>query len=539
MSRPVRWLLVAVAIVALLVVALLAAVPFLVDTPRVQALVASQATQALGRPVKFSSVSVSALPLPAVVLRDLEIAEDPAFGKGPFVKLEEARVRLRLWPLLLLRVELGDFVLREPVISLVQLADGRWNFSTLGGQAPEPRAPGRSRAPAGGAGAAAVLASRVKIDDGVLTYETRGGRAAARYRVEDLDVTLTPSPGFLGFEGDARVVPGELDVKIADGSLAVNGARALTDAPVRARVTVSGKKLGELAAAAMGPEPALSGGVKAALTVGGTVGKPRLTGDVDLTDLTVSQTQPACPEPKRRTLALGTVKLNVAWEDSRLAARPVTTSVAGGTLSTNLVATVSPGMPVDLSDLAIKGVAVEKVAVDYLCQGYAVTGPLDLTGSAAASATSPWTTLDGKGQVRLGPGKVVGSQALALIGNVVRVGGAVSSLLGGELPASFAGSPLDYESITATYTIADGVVTTRDLQFTSRVLRVSAAGTYALASGAMNLDVVVTHGRGELRGKVTGTAASPSIRVNPSTILRDVDPGKVERGLQDLLKRFR
>jgi hypothetical protein len=36
-----------------------------------------------------------------------------------------------------------------------------------------------------------------------------------------------------------------------------------------------------------------------------------------------------------------------------------------------------------------------------------------------------------------------------------------------------------------------------------------------------------------------GTAASPSIRVVTSTVLRQVEPEKVERGLKELLKKFR
>src|SRR5512145_627688 len=132
MKRVGMWIAVAVAAILVLVLVALVAVPFFVDTPRIQALIANTATQALGRPVKFAGVSVSVLPRPAVVLRDLEVAEDPAFGQTPFLKLERAEVRLRFWPLLLLRVELGDFILKEPVISLVQSPDGRWNVASLG-----------------------------------------------------------------------------------------------------------------------------------------------------------------------------------------------------------------------------------------------------------------------------------------------------------------------------------------------------------------------------------------------------------------------
>ena len=65
---------------------------------------------------------------------------------------------------------------------------------------------------------------------------------------------------------------------------------------------------------------------------------------------------------------------------------------------------------------------IEKLLVDFLCQGYAVTGPLDLIGQTSARLSEMWTTLNGVGQLRLGPGKVVGPQALALLNNVVRRG---------------------------------------------------------------------------------------------------------------------
>jgi hypothetical protein len=114
----------------------------------------------------------------------------------------------------------------------------------------------------------------------------------------------------------------------------------------------------------------------------------------------------------------------------------------------------------------------------------------------------------------------------------------VSSVLSREGAATFA-SPLEFDAITATYQIRDGVVTTRDFFYTSRPLKARAVGDYALPTGQVSFDVVVDHGAGQLRAKVTGSAASPSIRVAPATILRQVDSARVERGLQDLLKKFR
>src|SRR5206468_4142617 len=279
--------------------------------------------------------------------------------------------------------------------------------------------------------------------------------AAAHYRVEGLDLAVTGWPqGALTLKGDAKVKSGDVAVKISDGSLAMNGARTLADASVRAKITVEGKEIRELIALALGPEPAIDGGVKGTLTLGGTVGHAKANGEIELMNLVVTQTRPACPEPKKRSLALGNVKINAAWEAPRFTGRPVTGSVAGGSLTTNATVTLEQAIHVDLTELALKGAAIEKVLVDFLCQGYAIT---------------------------------------------------------------------------------NGVVTTRAFALSGRTIKITAAGSYALASGALNLDVGVATGRAELRGKVTGTASAPSVRVAPPTALRDVDPAKVEKGLEDLI----
>jgi hypothetical protein len=536
-SRIAKWLLIGLGAVVVVAIAGLVAVPWLVDTPRVQALIGQTITQSLGRPAKFSSVAVRVLPRPAVVVKDLEVADDPAFGPAPFLKLGEAEVRLRVLPLLTLHVQFGDFVLAKPTISLVQAKDGRWNYATLGGG--EPRGGGRGRGGGGTpGGVGAALASRVKISDGVVTYESRAGGAPARYRIEGLDLTLTSTGGPVGVDGRFVVKPGDVKVSIADGAVTLGG-RTIGEAPVRARVTVDGKNVRDVVAFALGPEPAIGGGIKGTLAVTGTVADPRAAGDIKLTDVAVTETNPQCPEPKRRTLTLGAVDASTVWEHGQFASRPLKSGLAGGTIVTNLVATFDRGLRVQLDDLTIRGLPLDKVLVDFLCQGYAVTGPLDLTGQAAARLGDLWHTLDGRGQVKIGAGKVVGAQALALLGGVVRLGGAMSSLLSADVPSSLFSSPLEYESITATYRIKAGVVSTNDLLYTSKVMKIAGAGTYGLASGAIDMDLVVSHGRGEVKAKVTGSAASPSIRVSPSTLLRDVDAGKVEKGLKDLLKQFR
>ena len=541
MKRALKWLVGIGAVVVLLLGVAAIALPRLVDTPRVQAMIASSAAQAIGRPVKFESLSVGLFPLPSIELHKLEVAEDPQFGTAPFLALETGRIYLKLRPLLSGRVEFGDITLERPRIALIRSADGRLNVASLAPPSESRNAsrPGRSSGGSTG-GVAAAVVSRVKIDRGVITYVVRGkGEAPTPYRVEDLDLTLTGQGTQLNFTGALRVKPGDLAVKLVDGMVALNGAKAVLDAPVRARVSIEGKDIEQLVAAAAGPTPAIAGPIKGDFTLGGTLGTPRVSGNVELASPRVTQTNAACPEPKRRTLSLGPLKLAGASWDGRFQSRPTTTSIGSGTISTNVTATLDRGVHVQLGDLAIKALPVEKILVDFICQGYAVAGPLDLTGALSASATDLLNTLGGSGHLRLGPGKVVGPQALALIGTLTQIAGAVSSALAADVPTALTSSPTDFDSITGTYQITNGVVTTRDLLYSSRAMKVGVAGDYGLATGRTNLDLRVNYGRGELRARVSGNAASPSIRVDPTSVSGDVSREKIEGGIQDLLKRFR
>ena len=386
-----------------------------------------------------------------------------------------------------------------------------------------------------------MVLSQVKIASGTVTYLTLGkGTSPTPYRVENLDLTLTSQASQINAKGTLRVNPGDLLVKLTDGVIALNGARPPLESPLRGRVGIEGKDVEPLVAASAGPSPAIAGPIKGDFTLSGTLGAPRASGTVELASLRVTQTSAACPEPKRRTLSLGALKLAaVSWDGARLQSRPATTSLAGGAISTNLAATVDRGVHVQLGDLSIKGLPAEKVLVDFLCEGYAVTGPLDLTGGLKANAGDLWNTLDGSGRLKLGPGKVVGPQALALIESLTRIAGVVSSVLSADVPRSVTASPTDFESITGTYQIVAGVLTTRDLLYTSREIKVGVVGDYGLGSGRMNMDLRVQHARGGLRVHLGGTAAAPTIRVDPASVSTNVTREELETGIQDLLNRFR
>src|SRR2546427_6056268 len=124
--------------------------------------------------------------------------------------------------------------------------------------------------------------------------------------------------------------------------------------PLSALVTVEGRDVAALVALGAGAGTSVSGAVSATLTVGGTLGAPTAAGTLELASPRITETVRACPEPKGRTLALGTLRLaDASLQDRRLRSRALTTSVGTGTISTGLTVTLDHGARVALDDLAL------------------------------------------------------------------------------------------------------------------------------------------------------------------------------------------
>jgi len=533
-----KWLLIGLAVLVVVIVGMLLAVPLLVDTPAIQAYVSQAAGHALGRPVKFSALSISALPLPTVRLRGLQVADDPAFGPRPFMTVGEGRLRIRLRPLLQGRVELADLTLEAPRIHVVEDAAGQLNVATLGGAAPSAPAPprvggGRSGAPAAGA----VLLSRVHIRNGAVDYERAsggpGGRPAA-LTLDHINLTVTQAGAgeALRMTGDAEG-PGGLKLTIPEATVTLGSGRSAGEARVKATVDVEGKDIAA-AAATLIPSPTVSGPVKGRLQVSGTTARLTATGAVAFTRLTVSQERPHCPAPRRRSLALEDVRVPLVYAPPQLESPQVQSKMAKGTVTFRLVAALGAPRTVTLHDIAVKGVQLEPVLVDYLCQRNAVTGPLELTGEASLRPPETLPTLNGSGRLHIGAGRVVGPDLLDAVNKALALTDLVSATLDPRARSRpSADSPLNFDSITATYTITNGVVRTDDLVYQARDLHVTGAGTYGLGDGRIAMDVTVTQGANRVKAHLAG---APGALTLVPTDVRLKEPKDLRKALDRLLR---
>ena len=510
-----KWILIAAGALVLLLAGALVGLPWLVDVPRVQAYIAQAASQALGRPVRFASVSVSALPRPSVRLKGLQVAEDPRFGNQPFLQVEEGTFRLRLRPLLSGRVELTDLTLEKMRVEIID-DGGRLNVASLGPTAPPGRPAPRPPAGAAPAGAAAATVSQIRIKDGSVHFVRRGKRPLD-LQMDDMDFVVRPGGETYTVEGGARLAPGALRLKVTQTSVSLPPGRALGDAPLRATVELSGSDVGPLARGFVA-SPALRGPLQGRLRVTGTVSQPVAQGELTLSTLTLSDRSPQCPPPPERQLQVAEVRAPIGFTLPRLDVAPLTARVGGGAASARVaMALTTAARTVTFKEMTVKGMELGPLLVDYLCQGYAVTGPLDLTGDAALDAGDPLRTLGGAGRLRIGRGRVVGPAALALVRDVVTVAGLVAPLAEGR-PAAVgqASRPLDFSSITATYRISNGVVATDDLVYQGDGLTGNVAGTYALADGRVDAAVTLTQGRTQVKARITG--AGQAVRVIPTGV---------------------
>ncbi len=182
----------------------------------------------------------------------------------------------------------------------------------------------------------------------------------------------------------------------------------------------------------------------------------------------------------------------------------------------------------------MKGVQLEPVLVDYLCQHNAVTGPLDLTGEMSLRLPEALPTLAGSGRLSIGAGRVVGPDLLKAVGQALALTDLVgSTLTPGGRGGSGAKSPLSFDSITATYTISNGVVRTDDLVYVARDVRVTGAGTYGLVDGRTAMDVTVNQGTNRVKARVAGGPGALSI---VPTDVRLKEPKDLRKAIDRLLR---
>ena len=127
------WLKI-VGIILVLLVAIVVAIPFLVDANQFKPRIEAEMAGALGRQVTVGNLKLSLLS-GSVAADDIVIKDDPAFSQSPFVSAKSLQVGVELKPLIFERaVRITGITLVQPEVTLIRSASGDWNFSSIGGK---------------------------------------------------------------------------------------------------------------------------------------------------------------------------------------------------------------------------------------------------------------------------------------------------------------------------------------------------------------------------------------------------------------------
>lgn len=136
------WVKIALAVVGVLLLIMIL-VPFFVNAESFRPILESQLSSALGRPVSMGHLGFSLLG-GSLQADNIAVADDPAFGKAPFLTAKELSIGVETMALIFKKqLRITRFILDSPSIQLIQAADGSWNFSSIG----KPSGAQTSRAP--------------------------------------------------------------------------------------------------------------------------------------------------------------------------------------------------------------------------------------------------------------------------------------------------------------------------------------------------------------------------------------------------------
>ena len=167
------------------------------DLVALEAELALAVRERTGHDLRLEGLELRPLPLPAIVLRGVELSAAPGFGPEPMVRVERAGARLRLLPLLRGELELGALRLEGLELRLLRSEAGRGSWQTLADHL---------QAQQGVAGSAELPPiQRLVLRDAQVSFED-----AAAGRSLGLDLTLLELAPVTGLEPSRLRVLGEL-----------------------------------------------------------------------------------------------------------------------------------------------------------------------------------------------------------------------------------------------------------------------------------------------------------------------------------------
>ncbi len=497
MKRKLRYVLIGLGVVLLVLIA----IPFFVNANAFRPAVEEKLSAVLDRQVHVGNLDFSLLS-GSLSADDLSIADDPAFGKSPFLTAKSVKIGIEVLTLIFSRaVRITGLTIEKPEVILLRDAAGRWNLSSLAAGST-----GSSNGGSTGPGPDLVI-KKLRLKNGRLTVGRTASSKRSVYDNVDLEAsdvsTTSQFPMTL-----AATLPGGGSLKL-DGKVGPikGGGSALP--PLDTRLTIHGLDLGSTGF--VDPGSGLGGLMDLDSTLASGGSEARAQGNIKLTRLQlVTGGAPAeqpvqvsfgsAYNPRRSAGVLNQGKVAIGRAVARLSG---TYDLKGDTPVVNLKI-VGQDMPVQDLQAVLPALAIVLPKGASLLAG---------TLNAALSAVGPTNKLVTTGTVGLFNAKLAGFD----------MGSKMSAL------AAFAGirkgPDTTIEKLTSNLRVTpEGIRADRLDLLVPSIGQLTGDGTIGANSaidfkmlGLLNSSGVVGSALGRLTGAAPGSGASLPFRIAGTT----------------------
>ena len=510
MTRRKKFLVFAGAAFLLLLIALIVAIPFLIDVDRHRPRIAAYIEEQTGKPTQIGRLTLTIFPRLSIRVDDIVLGNPQDFPEGEFFRAHRIFAELDREALWDRRVIVRSLEIDDPVISLLSTTRGKWNFENPESPAPPPQ-------PAAAAEESSEPAFTLGIIDRVTL--TGGKVSAARvvfaaeaepsyFEADNLSTELTHVDlNAFTTSQTARVIPPVPSP--AEGSEARDPHSASLLSTSYSLLPVVYAQGAETT----GPEPAARGTLKADAIRFGSFSVSSLATQIRLFPRQVSLDD----------LNFGLYQGNAA-----------------GGLSFDFSGTT----PAYAVAAQLTGIDVARLLESFPDARGKMTGTLDggieLNG-VITNSPDPLAGASGMGQIAIRDGNL---PSLNLNQNLMRL--ARFTQLG---PAE--GDPASFSAITSDFAIADQRITTEQLHIVGNGVEITATGSLALsASGILRYEGLanVVAGDNPVSGLIAGLSGATFVDgklsfpftltgtlEQPNFRLKSATPGNALRGLQNFL----
>ncbi len=516
-----RWIKIAIAAVAAIIVVLVVA-PFFINADTFRPRIQADLSSALGRQVTLGHIGLSLL-TGSLVADDISIADDPKFSTSPFLEAKKFHIGVELGPLIFHRsVQITNLTIDSPSISLIHSADGTWNFSSLGGAASQPRSQPGGPPPA-------FTVDKLKIANGSAVLSSL---PAAGNPLECTDVDLSAKQ--VSF---TQSFPIELSLKVAGGgSLSLKG----TAGPVAQNdtsltpfdATLEIKHFNPVAAGAIQPSDGISMVADFNAHVASNSGNLAANGSASASQLKLARNGTPTPKPVDLTF-------NISDNLSSRTGQVNDIAISTGGVAVHIAGSFRHDGVEPVLDLHLSAPSLPVDQVEQLLPAAGVTLPSGSrleggTLNASLAVSGPVNAINITGPVELDNSQLAGFDLGGRIQGINPLGGTGGGTEIQKLSADVNQSPqgtrftnIDAEIPKIGSATGEGTVSPSEelnFQLSAKIAALSAVGGAVSSLFGKGSSSSSSSGGG-IPLTVTGTASSPSIHADMGKMLKNAVGG--------------